>query len=303
MASITSQNMAQAILKIVASNALDPLMGNLIMGNLVNRAYEPVLAKAGDTVNIPIPPTLVANNISETGSVSTQNPSIGNAQLVLNTHAEATFQIPDITAVLVGADSGSFDLLKLYMEPAIIALSEKVETDLLSLYPNLTANTAVGTGNTTITEATFDAAERTLFDAKVPVAERKFAVVSSQAYSDIRQIPRFTEMQTSGNGSAISTGQVGRLKDFDIFRSQFVQKPSTTTYNLAFARNALGLVTRRLPQPIPGTGAIAEYVEMGNFGFRIVMSYDPNTLAQQFTVDILYGTGVLRSSFGVPLLT
>jgi hypothetical protein len=29
------------------------------------------------------------------------------------------------------------------------------------------------------------------------------------------------------------------------------------------------------------------------------MSYQPNTLAQQFTVDILYGVGVLRNSHGV----
>jgi len=27
---------------------------------------------------------------------------------------------------------------------------------------------------------------------------------------------------------------------------------------------------------------------MGNFGMRVTMSYQPNTLAQQFTVDVLY---------------
>ena len=72
-----------------------------------------------------------------------------------------------------------------------------------------------------------------------------------------------------------------------------------STQNVAFARNALGLVMRRLPQPLPGTGAIAEYGELGNFGMRVVMSYQPNTLAQQFTVDVLYGAGVLRNNHGV----
>jgi hypothetical protein len=72
-----------------------------------------------------------------------------------------------------------------------------------------------------------------------------------------------------------------------------------TTHNIAFARNAMGLAIRRLPKPLPGTGAIAEYAEVGNFGIRVVMSYQPNTLAQQFTVDILYGVGVLRNSHGV----
>jgi hypothetical protein len=32
---------------------------------------------------------------------------------------------------------------------------------------------------------------------------------------------------------------------------------------------------------------------------RVTMSYQPNTLAQQFTVDVLYGVGVLRNAFGV----
>jgi len=33
------------------------------------------------------------------------------------------------------------------------------------------------------------------------------------------------------------------------------------------------------------------------------MSYQPNTLSQQFTVDILYGVGVLRNNYGVRITT
>jgi hypothetical protein len=85
MPTITSANVANAIVKLVAVDALPALVSNLVMGNLVNRDYEPTLANAGDTVNVPIPPTLVANNIAEGGTVQTQNPSLGNAQIVLNT--------------------------------------------------------------------------------------------------------------------------------------------------------------------------------------------------------------------------
>ena len=56
MPAITSANVANAIVKLVAVDALPALMGNLVMGNLVNRDFEPVLAQAGDTVNVPIPP-------------------------------------------------------------------------------------------------------------------------------------------------------------------------------------------------------------------------------------------------------
>ena len=133
-------------------------------------------------------------------------------------------------------------------------------------------------------------------------------MVNSAAYSALRQIPRFSEFQTAGEAGlrALVDGAVGKMKDFYIFRSQFVQKTGSapqTTHNVAFAKDAIGLVIRRLPQPIPGTGAIAEYAELGNFGIRVMMSYQPNTLAQQFTVDVLYGCGILRNNFGVQVLS
>lgn len=299
MSTITSANLANAIVKLVAADALPALMGNLIMGNLVNRDYEPVLAHAGDTVNVPIPPVLVANNIAQGGTVQPQNPNLGNAQIVLNTHAESTFQIPDVTKALAFPE-----LLKAYMQPAVIAIAERVEGDLLNLYSQFTANTPVGTAGSAVTEATIDAAETALFAAKVPASASKYLVVDSTTYSQIRQIPRFSEYYTAGDAGlkALVEGNVGKMKDFFIFRSQFVSTTGSAnpnTHNLAFAKDALGLVVRRLPQPLPGTGAVAEYAEMGNFGIRVVMSYQPNTLSQQFTVDVLYGCGVLRNNFAV----
>jgi hypothetical protein len=242
---------------------------------------------------------MAANNISEGGSVQTQNPSLGNAQVVLNAHIESSFQIPDVTRVLAHPD-----LLNMYMMPAIIALATRLETDLAQLYINLTANSSVGTGNTTITESVVDSAETSLFTALVPDSLPKFLVVSGGTYSDMRQIQRFSEDKVSPEfASVIPSGTVGRIKNFYVLRSQYIQKVSTTTYNLAFARDALALVMRMLPKPLPNTGAVAEYASMGNFGMRVVLSYAPNTLAQQFTVDALYGVSVLRNVFGVNVLT
>src|SRR3954452_20307133 len=158
MPAITSANVANAIVKLVAADALPTLVGNMVMGNLVNRDFEPTLAQAGDTINVPIPPTLVANNLAEGGTVQTQNPNLGNAQIVLNTHAEATFQIPDVTKVLAVPD-----LLRLYMQPAVIALAEKIESDLLKLATQFTANGAVGAAGAAVTESVVDAAETALF--------------------------------------------------------------------------------------------------------------------------------------------
>ncbi|WP_321471138.1 P22 phage major capsid protein family protein [uncultured Paludibaculum sp.] len=297
MSAITSANLANAIVKLVAVDILNPLVGELIMGNLVNRDFEAVLATAGDTVNVPIPPSMVANDLIEGGTVQTQNPNLGNAAIVLDKHKEATFTIPDVTKVI-----GHPQLLTAYMKPAIIAIVEAVEKDLLKKWSYLDANTPVGAAGTGLTEVTLDAAETALFKAKVPRSEDKYLVVSAEEYATLRQIARFSEVDKYGSGDAIITGKVGKLKDFSIFRSQYVDKTGTSpvnTHNLAFAKDAIALATRRLPKPLPGTGAIAEYSEMGNFGVRITMSYEPNTLAQQFTVDILYGAGILRNTHGI----
>lgn len=301
---ITSIQVAQAIAKIVAGRALPALIGNLCMGNLVNRDYESSLAQVGDTVNVPIPPTLTANNIAEAGSVTNQNPNLGNAQIVLNRHVEATFNIPDAARVLA-----SPDLMAVYLQPAINAVAEDIEGSIMNTYTLFTANTAQG-GASTFDEARFDASEKLLFDAKVPKGTQLHCALSSSAWAAARLIPRFSEFQMtgpSGQPSPMLTGglpggngnDTGMLKGVMVHRSQYVALSSSTYHNIVFARDAIGLVIRKLPQPLPGTGAIAEYAEQGNFGLRVTMSYQPNTLAQQFTVDVLYGVGVLRNNFAV----
>ena len=219
MATITSANVASAIVKLVAADALPALMGNLVMGNLVNRDYEPALAQAGDTVNVPIPPTLVANNIAEGGTVQTQNPNLGNAQIVLNTHAEATFQVPDVTKILAVPD-----LLKLYMQPAVVALAEKIESDLLALVSAVYGEHGGGDGRHGDHGSDGGFGGDGAFSAMVPASAAKYLVVDPATYSALRQIPRFSEYNSVGEAGlrVIVDGAVGKMKDFYIFRSQFV---------------------------------------------------------------------------------
>src|SRR5262249_9419222 len=136
------------------------------------------------------------------------------------------------------------------------------ESDILSLYSQFSSNAAIGTAGVALTEASIDAAETALFQAKVPATSGKYFVVDPTTYSALRQVPRFSEYYSSGEAGlrALVDGTIGKIKDFFVFRSQLVPKTGSNpvnTHNLAFARDAIGLVVRRLPQPLPGTGAIA----------------------------------------------
>ena len=89
------ENAAQAILKAVATIALETLVSKLTIGKLVNRTYEQALSQFGDVVNVPIAPAaMTPNNMGFSGSISPQTPSMGNAQIVLNFHEEASFNLP-----------------------------------------------------------------------------------------------------------------------------------------------------------------------------------------------------------------
>lgn len=294
---ITSANVATAIVKLVSAQFLPQLRPQLVVGGLVNRNFEPQLANGGDTVNIPIQPTLTANNLLSGGTVSNQNPAPGNAQLVINRHAEATFTIPDMVAALSTPST-----LALYMQPAVNALCVDIESTLMGLYTGFTL-TPLGTGGNPIGEATLDSAETLLFKNNAPAGKR-VAVVDPDNYATLRQNPRFSEFQSIGSAGAISEGNLGKLKDFVIARSNLVKQTGSapvTNHGMAFHADAIGLAFRRLGKPLPGTGAIAEYIEdpETGFGLRVVMSYKPDQLAQQFTVDALYGAAVLRPTNGV----
>jgi hypothetical protein len=307
MPALTSENVALAIPKFIAAQFMPALIGKLIIGQLVNRNFDSVLGSSGDTVNVPIAPTLVANNLAEGGTVVTQNPNIGSAQIVLDTHLESSFQLPDVTRALAQPD-----LMALYMDPAVKAIATRIETDLINVYPLFTANAAVGSA-TAMDEARLDTAETELFSSFAPQDEPQFMLTSAGAFSQLRQIPRFTEYQTVGpavGDSPMVTGMLpgrtdgpnganGKIKNFLVYRSQYVPNVAGTTFNLAFSRDAFALVTRRLPLVMPGLGAVQAYAELGGYSLRITMSYVSGQLGTLVTVDTLYGVGVLRNQFGV----
>lgn len=308
MAILTSANAAQAILKAVATKALEALQGRLILGNLVNRTWEDTLANYGDVVNIPTPPSFAVNQMGFTGTVTPQTPSLGNAQIVLTNHAEASFELSDAVRILTVPN-----MVETYLEPAVIAIAESVEASILNTYPLFTANSVLG-GSSALGEAAIDSAEGTLFSVKVPMSQRRNLIVSQSAFSALRQTGRLSEFQTVGfpnsDRTPIVTGLLpgagsdpmgadGMLKGCYVYRSQFVPFVSSTYQNLMFTKDALGLVIRKLPIAPPGMGVIQETAELGNFSVRVSTSYQQSILGELVTVDCLYGTTAIRPEFAV----
>lgn len=271
MAVITSSNLATALVKLVAVDALPALMGNLVVGHLVTWDFEPEVAQAGDAVSITYPG--------------------GCRFLELAHRAEATFTVPDVTKVIAVPD-----LLRLYMHAAMVDLAEQIDCNLLGVASSLPEYNLCGEP---ITTRRLGDIESRLFTHGVAWGDQKCMVVNPPGFQTMRELEGWTE----GRGAyevglkALVDGPVGAIRNIYVLRSQHV-----TGVGVVIARDALGMSIRRLPKPLPGSGAIAEYAELGNFGIRVVMDYRPNTLQQRFTVECLYGVGTLNRNHGLRIV-
>lgn len=262
--------------KRVAYDAMPQLLNQMICGNLVNRNYEPILSQSGDTVNIPLIPVMSTNCMNDE---SERRPaSLGNAQIVLSHHMESSFRVPDIREALVDPD-----LLKTYIYPSVLALVESIESALISVASQFTANKPVfmDPGNV---EPALDAVETALFYAKVPLSIPKHLIVDPVSYAAISSHPRF---------------EFGTFKDLLVHCTPLMRSGDS---KLAIAKDAIALVTRRLPTSIENCGWQSVYAETKDFGFcvRLQASADLSK-GWLFVLEMLFGVGVLRNSFGVEL--
>ncbi len=74
------------------------------------------------------------------------------------------------------------------------------------------------------------------------------------------------------------------------------------TYNLAFHRDALALVTRPLALPNAAMGVRAAVAAYNNVGMRVTMQYDITTQGTIVTMDLLAGVALLDVNLGCVLL-
>lgn len=290
------------VVKLFASQALPALQRTLQLGSIVNRQYDNRPGDVGDTVNVPVPPTnVVANDISEGDNVQTQQTSLGNVAIVVNKHKESSFTVTDVAGLLT-----NLDLIKTYLEPAVISVAEQIEADLFSNYANFTSG-PVGAQGTPLTSAVIGSAETALYGARA--YGEKYLALTPTDYDVVRALPEFSELAKIGSdqqvSQALALGVVGKIKGFNAFRSQLTPSVTagspavTTNYNIAFTPDAVALVTRPFKAIPQGIGAVSSDIELGNFKMQLVWSYNPNALAQQFTVHCLYGVKTLRPTFGV----
>ncbi len=295
MSNITASLVGDSIPTIVAAEALGYLKANTVLARLVNRDYSNEIATYGQTVTIPYGGALSVNDKAANTVVTLQTPNDAVYTLTLNKHKEVSFLIEDIAKAFARPDWFSR-----YMQDGMMVLAEQVDGDIAALYSGFSQSIDATAG---LAESTFRNGRRLLNSAKAPITQR-YAVLHEDAEYEALGIERIVNRdyaETLGRMAADSF--TGRFMGFDIFMDQKIATAGGEAKNLLFHRDAIVMASRPLPPAPAGAGVVQRVMDEDGIGIRVTMSYSPDYLGVQLTLDILYGVAELRDNHGITVRT
>lgn len=199
-------------LKTIARQALPRLIENLVFPNLVHRDFSNDFAFQGDTIRVRKPVVLTAQEFDATNGITPQDMAEDTVEVKLDKLATVDAQASAIeTAVNID------DLNRVFVEPAALALAQKINADGLKLYMDVP--NAVDCTQHDI--AALANVRKALNIAKVPEAGR-VAVWDPEADAAFSQLEAVLHAEKSGTTQALREGSIGRVFGLDNYMSQAV---------------------------------------------------------------------------------
>jgi hypothetical protein len=284
---------------IVAKQALATLYETTVAALLVHRDYEADFqAKVGTTISVRKPATFTAQEFTTT--ISVQNAIETSVPVVLNHFADVSFSITSADLTLRIEDFATQ-----LLNPAMEAISQKIDQDVLSLRDDIAQEIGVAGGVTTGVAGTNTYAytnPRTLIDARrvlnlrnIPPSER-YAIVGPNIEAAWLGDDLLNRADARGDTDGLRDASLGRrLFGIEPYQSQNVD--DDPEIGVAFHRTAFALVTRPLALPRGAKEAAVESYK--GFGLRVVFDYDIETKSDICSVDCLYGTKCLDANRAV----
>jgi P22 coat protein - gene protein 5 len=295
MANITQTALDDSIATIVAAQSLGYLKANTVLAQLVARDWDTDVATHGSAIKIPLRGALSVNAKAADTVVTLQAPTDTAFTVTLNKHKEVSFIIEDIARAFARPDQ-----LAGYIEDGMKVIAEQIDADLAGLYSGLSQSITATSG---LAESDFREARRLLNAAKAPLSNR-YAVLNEDGEKEALGIEKLVNRDYRGEdaAAALRDGYIGRFAGFEVHMDQKIVT-STTVKNLFFHRDALALVMRSLPAAPRGAGVVQKVMDEDGMGLRVTLSYNPDHLGVQVTIDVLYGVAEIRDAFGVVVLT
>jgi hypothetical protein len=284
---------------VIAQAALATLYETTIMAGLVHRDYEDVFANSvGDTITIRKPAVFVAQEYVRAAGITVQDANETGIPMSLNHFADVSFAVTseDLTLKIT-------DFSERLLAPAMEAISQKIDRDLLALRVDIVHKVGTVSGELWSDPNSLIAAGRVLTQNSVPFSGRR-AVVGPATSAEWKKAGLLQKANERGDTLGLQEAALGnRLFGFDPYESNNITVPtpgtgiSTTEVGLAFHTTCFALAARPLALPRGAVNAaIANYK---GFGLRVIYGYDMDKKQDVISIDTLYGAKTLDSNRAV----
>ena len=314
--------------------------GNLVVANVVSEI--PHMGKKGDTIHVPNPTRAEANAKVEATAVKIISNVESKISFTIDEHWEYTRLIEDIANVQAintyrsfYTDDAGFSLAtrtdrELWKRVAelnsgtVATATALFETAVIGS-DGTTVFSGVTPGNgTALSDAGLRRIIQTLDDADTPMMDRVLVIPPVEKNS-LSGIPRFTEQAFVGEGGGANTirnGLIGELYGVNVYVStqcpyihvnsvtstQSVTFTSTAPTGASFADDFGIVVDWNTSSPTDAKFRAAvmmhksAIVHIPQMGVRAQTQYKQEFLADLFTADVIFDTGVLRNTAGVGIV-
>jgi hypothetical protein len=278
---------------VIAEAALATLYETTVMAGLVHRDYEDTFANAvGDTITIRKPATFVALEYNRAAGITVQDANESGIPMTLNHFADVSFAVTSEDQTLKITDFS-----ERLLSPAMEAISQKVDRDLLALRTDITQQVGTTAGEEWDDPRVLIAAGRKLTQKSVPLTGRSVVVGPTMAGEWLKD-DLMNRADARGDTLGLQEASLGRrVFNFDPYETNNIVQPnpgvgvSTTEVGLAFHRTAFAMAVR--PLALPRGAANAAIANYKGFGLRVIFGYDMDKKQDICSIDILYGCKTL----------
>lgn len=210
-------------IKNIARQLLPRLIENLVFPNLIHKDYSnDFVTGQGATIQVKKPVILTASDFVEADGVTAQDVKEESVEVTLDKLATV-----DIAFGALQRATNVDDLNRLFLEPAAVALAQKINSDGLLLYKDIPYIGGVA-GTTPDALEDLTNARKILNVQKAPIAPR-YALWDPEAEAKFLQIDTFVEADKSGTTEALRNGSLGRIMGFENYMSQAVKNHTKGT--------------------------------------------------------------------------
>ncbi len=206
------------LMKILAQSMVI-LRGTVVMPQLVTVDYQDAAKQKGDTINLPIPPTVNVTDVTPAPNQPTpQAITIETAKIELNQWKKTDFALTDKDVMEIQNDA-----TPLTVQSSAAAMAANINAFLYSLYPAI--YNIQGTPGTTPfgDDKPTDAVQcGRILNANLASMMSRRLVLNPDAYAAAELIPGYQDASAAADPMVVTDGVLGRKSGFDWYMDQAV---------------------------------------------------------------------------------